>query len=263
MSRNFQAVCLQVLFTGTLWVTALSSGCGSSGGPPPSPSSELTQTQESTHFTFHYSPGDSTDAARAEAFYVWASTQLSVSPSGKIQYYKFRDVAQKQRLTGRGGNAEADLNKYQINTIWPWDNHEVTHLLSAPLGMPPPLFEEGLAVSMQTDPLNNFYTPTWSGKTPDAWAKQYLLQGTLFQVTNVVEAGAFVSQDANTSYPSAGSFVGFLVSQYGLPRVLQFFSSAHQNDSAAVSITRFQQVFGKSLSEVEQDWHSYLQQYIG
>jgi hypothetical protein len=261
MFPGFPAIHRLALAAAALSAPALSSNCGPSGGTFPSLSSELTQTQETTHFTFHFSSGDSVDAARTEAFYAWAAAQLSADPTAKIQYYKFRDVAQKTALTGNGGNAESYPWQYAVHTIWSWDNHEITHVLSYPFGEPPFLFNEGLAVSMQVDPLDNSYTASWNGQTPHAWAKQYLQQGTLLSVPDVSVTSAFMAADPNTSYPSAGSWVGFLIEEYGLQRLLQFFNGAKWDDSTATTATGFQRVFDRSLSDAEQDWHTFLQQY--
>lgn len=54
-------------------------------------------------------------------------------------------------------DADASLRPWRaradhLHTIWPFDNHEVVPVLTAPIGRPSDFFNEGIAVSFQTDP---------------------------------------------------------------------------------------------------------------
>jgi hypothetical protein len=54
--------------------------------------------------------------------------------------------------------------------------------------------------------------------------------------------------DEKTAYVLAGSFVGFLIDRYGLPP----FRSLYQTEN-------YQQVYGKSLDNLEEEWRLSLQ----
>jgi hypothetical protein len=243
-------------------VSAMFNSCGGSSSSS-SILSVLTQTQTSTYYTYHFSPGDSVDAAFNDAFYAWDSAQLGVKLSAKIQYYKFTDVSQKQKLTGISGNAYSDPATFSVYTIWPIDNHETTHVLTAVIGTPTPFFNEGMAVANQTDPLDGIYTPDWNGHSPHYWAKQYLQQGTLPALSSILDESSFEAMDPSTSYPIAGSFVRYLIDTTSLAAVLKMFAGASYNDPAATTEARFQQVFGAQLTTLEQNWHAFLLQYKG
>jgi hypothetical protein len=223
--------------------------------------SVLTSTQQSEHYTYHYTPGDSVDPDRQEAFYNWDSAHLSLSLAQKIQYYKFTNITEKEQLTGNSGNAESNTGTLSLYTLWSWDNHETTHLLSDQHSIPCALINEGLAVSNQVDPFDNSFTPNWNGQPPHLWAQQYLEQGTLPKLTDILESGDFWKIDDVMSYAVAGSFIEYLSETYGVSQVLQLFTGATYNDSAATTEARFQQVFGISFAQAEQDWRTFLLQY--
>ena len=244
-------------------VFSLLAACGGGSTSPPTLSSVLTETQTSAHYIYHYTPGDSVNPIYQEAFYNWDSAQLSVNLEEKIQYYKFTDVNQKQQLSGVGGNAHADTSTNSVFTIWPSDNHETTHLLTATIGMPTPFINEGIAVANQTDPLDKIYTPNWNGNSPHYWAKQYLQAGQLPALSSLLDESAFEAFDPNMSYPIAGSFIRYLIDTYGMAAVLKLFPGASYSDSPSTTMSRFQEVFGKSFTSAEQDWHAFLMQYKG
>ena len=235
------------------------AGCG--GTAHHVPTDELTQTQQSTHFTFHYSPGDNVDPARTEAFYTWITDQLSIDTSRRIEYYKYVDVAQKRRLSGKIGNAFADASTFSVHTIFGWDNHETTHLITSTVGIQVGLFDEGIAVAFETDPYNHWVTPNWNGQPPHAWAKQFLQQGKLPNLTAILDNEQFRAADSNITYPTSGSFVEYLVDQYGIAKVLQLFPGASYLDAPALNQARFQKTFGISLAQAEQAWRIFLLQY--
>ena len=124
---------------------------------------------------------------RITALRLWSTTT--------IQQYKYTDPTQKLRLTGRDGNGFAVPSTFTVHTIWPWDNHETTHLVTSTLGVPPSLFDEGIAVAYETDPYDNSYVANWSGQTPHQWAKQFLQQGTLPDLNSIVVNDTFRALD--------------------------------------------------------------------
>ncbi len=243
-------------------ISAFLISCGSSTPPPPL-LSVLTQTQESTCYTYHFSPGDSVNSAYNDAFCAWDSAQLGVKLNAKIQYYKFTDATQMAQLTGNPVNGYSDPANLVIYTIWSEDNHETTHVFTAVLGTPPPFFNEGMAVANQTDPLHGIYTPSWNGLTPHFWAKQYLQQGIMPALSSILDQKGFWALDSRATYPIAGSFVRYLIDTTSVATVLKLFPGASYNDSASTTEARFQEVFGEPLTTAEQNWHAFLLQYQG
>ncbi len=251
------------LVLAVFWVAVLAAGCGGGQAPVPPPqqiTQQLSSTSQSAHYTYHMSPGDSVDIQRQEAYHAWITVQLGVNPSQPVQYYKYRDAAQKQSITGRAGNAFADNATFSIHTIWNWDNHEVTHLLTTLNGLPPSLFTEGIAVAYQMDPQAGDYTAKWSTVPIHTRAKTFLQQGTLPSLDVIVESIPFSNVDSNITYPSAGSFVRYLIDRDGLVKMQDMFRGATHLEPKATTLGRFQQIYGESLTQAEQEWRTFLQQ---
>jgi hypothetical protein len=84
------------------------------------------------------------------------------------------------RFTGNGNtNGFAEPEQWRIHTIWPWDNHEVVHVYTATIGRPSDFFNEGIAVSFQTDPARADFTVRLNGEQVHDACRAYLRAGTL------------------------------------------------------------------------------------
>ena len=67
-----------------------------------------------------------------------------ISLDRRITYYKYRDRSHMSSVTGQVTNGWADPPAFAIHTIWPWDNHEVVHVMTALIGRQPDFFNEVL-----------------------------------------------------------------------------------------------------------------------
>jgi hypothetical protein len=253
-----------------LTLIGLLIGCGRSGSPTspsPTPSPEalaqaLPLSQDSANFTFHYSAGDSVDPQHEEAWYAWAVSHLGVTSPQKIQYYKYTSTFQMQQITGMAANGWADPPSFSVHTIFPWMGHEVVHVLTAVVGRPSDFFNEGIAVSMQVDPSASDPTRAlWNGVPLDAIAGAALAGGRLPHVQNMAVTSSFRVIPDTDGYPWAGSFLQFLVTSYGTPKTLDFFRGGGGRDESLSTISsRFEQVYGISLTDADLNWRGYLSQ---
>ena len=129
--------------------------CGNSPAGPTA-SEPLPPVSESSSMRYYHEPGDSVEVARQEVFNTWALERLGIAVPQKIEYRKYRSRADMGRYTGNSTtNGFAEPERFRFHTIWPWDNHEVVHVYTALIGRPSDFFNEGIAVSFQTDPANN------------------------------------------------------------------------------------------------------------
>jgi hypothetical protein len=120
-------VAMRPIHTGTLIVLAsILSACG--GGGSPSALGPLTETWETADIVFHYRPGDSVNAPWQQAFHEWATNLLAVSPSAKIQYYKYRSQTEVHKYSGANYRSWADISTFSIHTVEPQHGHEAIHL---------------------------------------------------------------------------------------------------------------------------------------
>lgn len=232
------------------------------GDTPVSPTvltSTLSEIVRSERYVFHHAPGDIVDPASQEAFHTWAESRLGVAAPRAIDYYKYRDAGELQRLTGHGGTGWADPPAFVVHVIWPWSEHEAVHVLSALLGRPSDFFNEGIAVAFQVDPLRRRFVPLWNNEPLHAVAAQLRAQGRLVMPSQMLETDAFRARDLAVSYPIAGSFVLYLIEQFGQPAMNDFFRAAPGREESAAAIqARIQRVWGRSVQALEEDWAARL-----
>ena len=210
---------------------------------------------ETPHYILRGSSGDTINAMWQEMYHDWATATLGVTPLRKITFNKYTSRSHMQAVVGVGNtNAYADRNAYAIHTIWPTDNHEVVHLFTSTWGDPTALVNEGVAVAFQVDPSRDL-TPRWSGTALHDLTRQFRQQGRLVPLATLAETVSWRNQDPNVAYPESGSFMRWLIDDYGLDRVRALYARAvGPNEPAAGVRASFAAVYGRSLDELEAAW---------
>jgi hypothetical protein len=247
---------------GVMALLTLAAACGGSSGTPSSPTpSPLPLAAESANFRYYYSPGDSVEVQRQEAFHEWAVARLGIVLPQKIDYRKYTSRADMGSRTGHyntNGFAEPEL--FTIHTLFSWDNHETVHIYTARVGMPPEFFNEGIAVAFQTNPLAGDYEPRYEGQQVHDAVRLYRQSGQLLlPLSRIVTTSGFRGiSDSVLSYREAGSFVAFLITRFGMDDVLAFFRASTRDDSVAVIELQFQQAFGTTLAVAEAEWLVFI-----
>jgi len=238
----------------------VSWGCGSSPTNP-STTPQLPFVSETVSMRYFYEPGDTVNVPQQEAFNAWALGRLGVVLPQKVEYRKYFSREAMAKYTGRGNtNAFAEPQRFVIHTIWPYDNHEVVHVYTAIIGRPSDFFNEGIAVSFQTDPSHNDFSVVFNGLQVHEACRGYLRAGTLpLPISRYVTTNEFRGiTDQVLSYRMAGSFVLYLQERFGLPALLAFFRASGRDDSLDLIRARFQQAFGATLEEAEAGWLAML-----
>ena len=237
------------------------AGCGDSPTSP-SGSGSLPLVAETATMRYYHEPGDTIDVERQEPYNAWAIERLGISLPQKVEYRKYFSREAMGRYTGNAGtNGFAEPSLWRFHTIWPFDNHEVVHVYSALVGRPSDFFNEGIAVSFQTDPARGDFTVTFNGQQVHAACRTYLLTGALPlpMSRHVTSAGFRGISDTTLSYRMAGSFVLHMTERFGLPALLQFFRGTNNRDESLDAIrTRIQSVYGVSLEDIESSWLAML-----
>jgi hypothetical protein len=245
-----------------LFVTALVTayGCGSPTGPSPS-GPPLTQVVTTAHFEFRYSDGDAIDTAWQEAFHDWAIRELQVTITRRIVYHKYLSPMHMLALHYGPGNvnAWADPDLFTVHTIWPTDSHETIHLYSSTIGRMTSLFNEGLAVAFQVDPVRGDMTPRWNNRHVHDIAASLRASGRLVPLARILTIEEWRAIDSQVSYPEAGSFVRYLLDTHGgIAPLWQLFNGSTQTDSPTLVRSKFEAAYGRSLDALEADWHAFL-----
>ena len=206
---------------------------------------------------YYYAAGDSIDVARQEAYNAWAIEKIGTRPPQPIEFHKYRSRDDMGRHIGvYSTNGYSEPERFRIHSIWPMDNHEVIHVLSALVGRPSDFFNEGFAVSFQTDPKRNDFTVRFNGQQVHEACRGYRSAGALPGplARYVTTTGFRGIQDSIMSYRMAGSFVLYLTERFGLAAVLDFMRGNGPNESLAIIQARMTSVFGISVEEAESGW---------
>ncbi len=249
--RSFPQLILRFL-VGLAWVAG--AACGS----PSAPRDELSQTLTTEHFVFHYSEGDHVEAEWQEAYHAWLLDRLGVQLPERIDYYKYRDRAQKLKLMGIDGNAIAIPELMEVHTIFPRDNHETVHVLVNLIwGRAPALFGEGVAVAFQSDPVAGDTVPRWNTRPLDDIARDAWAAGTVPALDDLILNDSFRTYAEGLTYPVAGSFVHYLLESRGVATLRSFFESFGPDDAAQVR-DYFRAAYGEELDVVWDGWRAQL-----
>jgi len=231
-----------------------SVACGGSPEAPTAVAVALSATADTAHFVFHYAPTDSVDAPRQEAFYDWFTPLFGITAAPRIQYYKHPTRSHLLALTGQNTNGFADTSTSTIHTIWPFEPHEAIHIYTATIGRPTDFFNEGIAVGLSTDPMAGRFVPWWNAQPVDAVVRGLRSTGRVPALAAIAATTPFRALDDQISYPTAGSFLAFVVDRYGIESTKAFFRSGARDDEIDRIRTTFQTAFGVGFEAAEQAW---------
>ena len=210
---------------------------------------------------YYHQAGDTVDVARQEAFNAWAVDRLDIVVPEKIEFFKYMSRDAMGRYTGNANtNGFAEPQLWRLHTIWPFDNHEVVHVYTAMVGRPSDFFNEGIAVSFQTDPARGDYMARFNGERVHDACRNYLSAGTLpLPVSRYVTTAGFRGiSDQVMSYRMAGSFVLYMTQRFGLPEVLELFQGGDRDESLDAIRARIRATLGVSLEDIEASWLTML-----
>ena len=238
-----------------LALLAVLAGLFSACRQEPDPFPPLSETMESTHFQYHFAPGDAIDTSWQELYLQGLLERLEVSVSYRLQYHKYRNRAHLKALQGRDTNGFAEPGTPDFHTIWPIDNHECVHVVAVnAIGHPPALFNEGLAVSQHYQSLVYPHLPVWNGQPVGQVAKEWKEKGQIPAVAELLESTGFFSFDPDLTYPVAGAFVHYLIAEYGIGKLKELFAPLHFESAATATADQFLLVYGLSLEAAWTVW---------
>lgn len=242
-------------------LSLLAAGCGSDPTAPLDPTEELTVRHETEHGIYYHAPGDGIDLEAQEEYYVWLFERMGLQPSQPLVYFKYRNRAHMEEVTGRAEtNGWAEIGTYRFHTIWEIDNHESVHaLVSSEWNAAPALMNEGIAVAHQALPHLGITDPGWSGTPIDTLAARAIRKGSLPPVEELLESADFRRYETSFIYPVAGSFVKWVVERHGYGAVESYFRSSTLDDSAARLRSTFRAAFGEEITEAWDGWQADIQ----
>jgi hypothetical protein len=237
-----------------------------SGVTPTGVPADFTWSISTTrHYEFHYPPGTAAErdisrlGAIAEASFEKVRSKLGADFVGQMKLYLV------PRVFWQGGATYGDKvqlisyldRNYTGVETWSYFAHEGTHSLAQDLiqpkeeGGPDGVLVEGLAVWAS----GGHYGP----EPIDAWAAVVAASDNYLPLAKL-RAGPFYDFQHETSYLEAGSFVGYLMDQYGLDKFKQLYGRA--TGKAETDETLVGELYGKAYAELEGEWLEYLKALV-
>lgn len=233
---------------------------------PATPESDkLTLSFSSKHYDYFKSKSDLDiiDTAWQEKYYEWMVEQLNIIVPEKIQYYKYRDQAHKLLLTGEAGNGFAEIGTYKLHTIWKAETHESVHVVvTKVVGHPPALFNEGIAVAYSANYfIRPDFIPCWNNQDFNVLSKSYRQNGNIPSLDKLLGTVTFWDFSSNITYPISGSFIRFLINQYGIAKMKSFITISDFYDSKIKIHNDFYNTYGKTIESAWDEWDEFISNY--
>lgn len=209
---------------------------------PPAGFALVARTRRVSYFSQHRLP---VDVRRSESFLDRLETVFGATPPGRtVEYYRYASQLDMRARTGLYALGVTDLARAEIDSVRSYHPHELVHAATGRLGRPPAFFAEGLAVALSSG-------GRWGERTVDAAAREAVATGRRLDPF----IAAFEEQDPEIAYPLAGSFVAYLIDQYGIDRFLAFYRACGKRPRTEAA---FREAFGHTSAHLAVAWSSAL-----
>lgn len=136
-----------------------------------------------------------------------------------------------------------------IKNIKPIGEHEDTHLLSLPWEYPIGFLREGLAEYLVGH--------DWYEKNHDIRAKTGVKKKMFPNLKTLMDNKGWINTDDSKAiffYCLAGSFVKFLIDEFGKNKFKKLYKNAFYKNNASKNIKIFKDVYKISIDEAEKKW---------
>lgn len=213
---------------------------------------ESWSSYESEHFIFYYHEDELTAedikniAETEEKLFDQLTDLLDVEYMGKIEYYLYGERKDFEGIPGAYcvGNEIRFLCQFCVNFCKEGlnDAHEMTHAIANQIGIQHGFLAEGLAVYVE-----DYYV---EGANLHGVIKILHTENRLTSLETLVDG--FWS-DFLYNYDIAGSFTVYLVEEYGMDTFKVLYTKE-------CDISSFEEVYGKSLAVLEQEWLAVVEQ---
>jgi len=183
-----------------------------------------------------------------ERFLISLEQVLGVTPSGKIRYYKYFSDERKAVLTG--DKSPSHYRRGEVHSL-KWDDKYI--LVGAVIS------EVGESTPFLANGITAYTLMSVSGRGVHDSAREMAVAGTLQSSVKLQDPQVFAALPGRVVQAMSSSFVGYLVEQYGMDKFLRFYAFKSSAEAAEQVGERAQAVFGRSLAQLDQEWHGFLE----
>ncbi len=197
---------------------------------------------ESERLIVYSRPRSHVDMTRLERSLSRVEQLLGQRLAGRLEYYQYDSREEVAFATGQYADGVTYTDLGQVHAIPRVSDHEIVHAVASQMGNPGNFFQEGLAVALADG-------GKWWGQPVDKAAKKLVGKANLSAFM-----ANFNSAEPGEGYFVAGSFVSWLIKNYGIARVGEFFRACRGVKTASA----FAGVFGQSLGAAGDAWAASL-----
>jgi hypothetical protein len=216
--------------------------------------SYLGKTYTTSHFIIYYSSQHLNDQEiedignQHEFYFQKICRELEVDYNDKIESFIYPDADTKFSLIGAKHTiiAKPWLNQIHLNenAIDEVLKHELVHVIAGKFGLPiikigkSAALIEGLAMAIEWQ---------WGYKTLDQYSANIFKFLPQTNFNKIISTTGFISSNPNISYVLSGSFVKYLINNYGVKNVKELYRNGD-----------YKIVTGKNEETLIEDWQNYL-----
>ena len=211
---------------------------------------ELTGVKDTSNIVFHYRPSDVDDEALANVVQLnldkfdECEQLLKMDYDGRVHIFLYRDIEDLKTTTGASAVAFS-TGTVSVHQAMDFQSvHELTHIFALQF----PRDEDSETDDFAVEGLATILAESDQNVPIHSWAAVY--QSTL-RIPDLVEfRRSWPEGAANGVHPYhvAGSFVGYLINEYGIEKVKHWY----------VNSTEAHMVFGKTIRRLEREWLAWL-----
>ncbi|MFA5033037.1 MAG: hypothetical protein WC614_08460 [bacterium] len=183
---------------------------------------------------------------------------LGVSVPVKIEYFFFSSQEEADEWFGKGTTLNSANRDLQIFALYSDKakasvKHELTHCIAYMISHHSrqarlELFSEGLAETM---------VGARQGKPIHTLAAS-ILKDKEISIRDLTDNKTFYQIGDTITYPLAGSFVKYLLDEYGIEKFKFIYKYAHPAQIYSQLNLIFKKTYGKTIDELEKGWHNKL-----
>lgn len=179
--------------------------------------------------------------------------KLKLEVENKVAYYYYPNEQRYQEILGvKRGHERALWKKQELHTTKTYDDHEMIHLLLAPLGYPPFGLAEGAV----------FYVlGSLDGKDLHMISKQLLTAKRLPALYTMIKDDDMNEYGMSNVVPGWASFSIWLIERQGVDKFMKLYVATNEVDEAATFKAHFKDVYGKDFEETDREWRLWVLRY--
>ncbi|MBN2071757.1 MAG: hypothetical protein JW814_09900 [Candidatus Krumholzibacteriota bacterium] len=172
---------------------------------------------------------------------------------GEIEYYLYPSEDRFMKLLRRKRYQQlVSWERKEFHSVESFEDHDMIHLILYDLGVPPMGLAKGV-VFQYREPIHG-----WDLHNS---AKQDLMNKRLPALYKTLSKSAFTKTDVSVTVPSWGSFVKYMISKYGIEKIVKLYKGTDGADDFESFNKLFKELYGDDFPRIDQQWRWFLLRY--